>query len=309
MKYCNRAFDIIKMMNIIQSMKKNNINIMMLKTLVSLHETKSISNTAKELNVTQSAISHTVRALESAVEVPILIREPRGVELTVAGLKASKSASMALASIRDILQLANSTISGNVRLATVVSASRTIVPGVLKYIHKNYPDITVDLLIGTDQEVKHWVEHNIADIGLAYELDTQKSEVIFTDQYYAISSHNMSLPSKLTMPILSNEGFIMSSSGCEQAINNIFDQSDSQLNIKTTVSDMNALFAIVGSGYGISIVPGLAFPENWSEVVKRHSLSPQLKCTLSMQIPKKKKDQQFIEVLNIAIKQVAESLG
>jgi DNA-binding transcriptional LysR family regulator len=167
----------------------------------------------------------------------------------------------------------------------------------------------VDLLIGTDQEVKHWVEHNIADIGLAYELDTQKSEVIFTDQYYAISSHNMSLPSKLTMPILSNEGFIMSSSGCEQAINNIFDQSNSQLNIKTTVSDMNALFAIVGSGYGVSIVPGLAFPENWSEVVKRHSLSPQLKCTLSMQTPKKKKDQQFIEVLNIAIKQVAESLG
>ena len=66
-------------------MKNTNINIMMLKTLNSLRETGSISRTAEQLHVTQSAISHAVKALEKTLDTPIVIREPRGISLTAAG--------------------------------------------------------------------------------------------------------------------------------------------------------------------------------------------------------------------------------
>ena len=84
-------------------MKKTNINVIMLRTLISLRETKSISRTAEQLNVTQSAISHTVRALEAAINTPVLVREPRGVTLTAAGISACESAGIALDSIDNIL--------------------------------------------------------------------------------------------------------------------------------------------------------------------------------------------------------------
>ncbi|WP_375753654.1 LysR family transcriptional regulator [Vibrio sp. HN007] len=83
-------------------MKSANINVMMLKTLDSLRETGGISRTAEQLHVTQSAVSHAVKALERTLETPVVIRESRGVSLTAAGLAASESATIALEAIDNI---------------------------------------------------------------------------------------------------------------------------------------------------------------------------------------------------------------
>ncbi|NOH63084.1 LysR family transcriptional regulator [Vibrio sp. RE88] len=286
-------------------MNKNNINIMMLRTLVSLRETKSISVTAKQLNVTQSAISHAVRALESAVGVPMLIREPRGVELTEAGNSACDSAVIALKSIGDIQRLGKQALSGHIQIATVVSASRCVLPEVLKHVDRNYPDLDIELLIGTDTEVQEWVDSGIADIGVAYDLP--EGEAIVADQYYAITGRYQSLPKRVPLSLLSGKDFVMSSSGCENAISRMFEEYEVKPNVKTSVSDMNALFAIVGAGFGVSIVPGLAFPENWQDIVQRQEFTPQSKCELSIQCSTKRNDKE-IEVLSDLIKQQASRI-
>lgn len=269
-------------------MNKTNISIMMLRTLVSLRETGSISRTAEQLSVSQSAISHTIRALEDTLDTSVLIRKPRGVILTAVGSRACDSAKSALSSIDEIQCLAKSALSGTIRLATVVSASRAIVPDVLTLSRQNHPGLEVSLLIGTDSEVEQWVIEGIADIGLTYSLTAKESETIVEDQFYIISAHNKLLRSNVDLPKLNDEPFVMSSSGCGTIIQKMFDQLRLKLNIITTVSDMSALFALVGAGYGISLVPGLAFPENWSEHVLRKSITPILNCSLKMVISKHK---------------------
>ncbi|WP_438464416.1 LysR family transcriptional regulator [Marinomonas sp. PE14-40] len=289
-------------------MKKNNINIMMLRTLVSLRETKSISRTAEQLNVTQSAISHTVRALETAINTPVIVREPRGVTLTAAGMNACESADIALNAIDNILSLSDSSVSGVVKLASIVSASRVIVPEVITHLSREYPKVEVALLIGTDAEVKEWVELGIADVGLAYDFEAEETNILFEDQFYLVCAYNQPQQTKVTLADLDNKAFIMSSAGCEPAIQTLFKQANLTLDVKTKVFDMSALFAIVSSDYGISLVPGLAFPSNWRQLVMRKPLTPQLNLNLCLISTNQKSNKRLTDLLHSSVKLVADSL-
>lgn len=289
-------------------MKKYNINIKMLKVLVSLRDTGSVSRTAEQLHVTQSAISHTVKALESTLDTQILIREARGVTLTAAGKSASESANVALAAINDILQLAMTVVSGTIQVATVNSVSRVILPEVLVHTRRNYPNIEVKLLIGTDQEVEQWVKSGIADIGIAYNLQAKSSELLIEDQFYLIQERGQSSSTNLALSDLCDKGFVMSSSGCEPFIQQIFEQSNQELNVKATVSDIGALFSIVSSGYGVSLVPGLAFPNDWNKQVMRQPMTPFLGCSLRMMSPETSASNEAVQVILGYIREVSKSI-
>lgn len=288
-------------------MKNANINIMMLKTLNSLRETSSISRTAEQLHVTQSAISHAVKALENILETPVVIREPRGISLTAAGVAASESASIALKAIDNILLLSSSALSGTVNIAAINCVSRVILSEVLVNIRKSHPKIEINLFTGTDQEVEQWVKSGIADIGIAYNMDSSCSELLFEDEFYYIRPFGQSKKSAIDLHSLDSKPIIVSSSGCEIFIQELFDHHDHELAIKTTVSDTAALFSIVSSGYGTSLIPGLAFPNDWKKLVTRQSVTPTLTCSLRLMCAKEQASCKAISTLIDEIRTIAKN--
>jgi len=287
-------------------MKNANINVMMLKTLDSLRETGSISRTAEQLHVTQSAVSHAVKALEGILETPVVIREPRGISLTAAGLTASESATIALGAIDNILRLASSSVSGTVSIAAINCVSRVILAEVLVSVRKSHPNIEINLFTGTDQEVEHWVKSGIADIGIAYNMDTSCSELLFDDEFYFITPYGQAKSSAIELKTLNSKPIIVSSSGCEIFIQQLFDQHSHELVIKTTVSDTAALFSIVSSGYGSSLIPGLAFPNDWKKLVTRQKVLPTLTCSLRLMCAETQTSNQAVQVLLNEIHKVAQ---
>src|SRR5688572_9463811 len=56
-----------------------------LRTLAALHETGSVSRAAKRVHLTQSALSHQIKALQSHYCLPMVQRRGQSVELTEAG--------------------------------------------------------------------------------------------------------------------------------------------------------------------------------------------------------------------------------
>ncbi|MGH8684160.1 MAG: helix-turn-helix domain-containing protein, partial [Nitrosospira sp.] len=56
-----------------------------LRTLAALHETGSVSRAAKRVHLTQSALSHQIKALQSHYGLPVIQRRGQSVELTDAG--------------------------------------------------------------------------------------------------------------------------------------------------------------------------------------------------------------------------------
>ena len=56
-----------------------------LRTLMALHETGSVSRAAKRIHLTQSALSHQIKALQTHYGLPVIQRRGQTIELTDAG--------------------------------------------------------------------------------------------------------------------------------------------------------------------------------------------------------------------------------
>lgn len=125
-------------------------NINDLAAFVAVARERSFTRAAARLGVSQSALSHTLRALEARLGVRLLTRTTRSVSPTEAGERLLASVGprldeidaelMALAELRD-------KPAGNIRLtATESAASRLLLPA-LNRILPEYPDIKVEIVI------------------------------------------------------------------------------------------------------------------------------------------------------------------
>lgn len=257
-------------------MNTTNINITMLRVLASLSETQSFSRTAEQLRLTQSAVSHAVRGFEAIVGVPLVLRDRKGASLTAAGEEALASAHSALEAIARIGRIAERPVRGRVGLALTNSTSVKIAPSVLAAATR-YPALDIEILLGTDREVAEWVARGAADIGLSYETGNCRAELLFRDELYVVSSlKRQSHQGALSMQDLDGKSFIMSAGGCAPMLAALFDEANVEPRIILSANDMSALFALVGAGHGMSMVPGLSFPDKWAKVVSRNQLQPRI---------------------------------
>lgn len=91
-----------------------------LRTLTALHETGSVSRAAKRVHLTQSALSHQIKVLQSHYGLPIIQRRGQSIELTEAGKRLALLSGKVLEEIqtaeRDLARISQQT-SGSLRIA------------------------------------------------------------------------------------------------------------------------------------------------------------------------------------------------
>jgi LysR family transcriptional regulator, glycine cleavage system transcriptional activator len=108
---------------------------------------RSFTKAADELYLTQSAVSHRVRALEEELGVLLFNRRPRQVELTRAGQILAQRVDQAVADIARTIARLN--LGDDTRRLTVTMlpsvASRWLVPR-LPHFHALHPDIELQLI-------------------------------------------------------------------------------------------------------------------------------------------------------------------
>ncbi|WP_315762534.1 LysR family transcriptional regulator [Sphingomonas sp. Y38-1Y] len=111
--------------------------------------TRSFTRAAAELNLSPSALSHAMRALEERLGVRLLARTTRSVAPTAAGEQLLRSLDPALTAVdRALTALADwrDAPSGTVRLSTFGHAARTILAPRLPSFLKAHPDISVEVV-------------------------------------------------------------------------------------------------------------------------------------------------------------------
>lgn len=111
-------------------------------------EARSFTRAAAKLGVSQSALSHTIRRLETRLGVRLLTRTTRNVSATDAGERLIATLRPALADIETKLasiQQLTATPSGTVRLTLSEHAARTLIWPKLKQLAIAYPDIKLEL--------------------------------------------------------------------------------------------------------------------------------------------------------------------
>ncbi len=143
-----------------------------LRSLMALHETGSVSRAAKRVHLTQSALSHQIKALQGHYGLPIVHRKGQSVELTDAGKHLVTLAGKVLEEIqateRDIAKLSQHT-SGSLRIALECHTCFDWLMPLMDEFRQHWPDVELDLVSGFHSDPVKLLEEGGADVVIGSE--------------------------------------------------------------------------------------------------------------------------------------------
>lgn len=129
----------------------------------------SFTQTAKELHLTQSAISHTIKALEQDVGVPLFERVGKRVFLTQAGEQLRPAAERILRDMHDArtaLEEIGAWGKGRLRVGASVTTCQYLLPTVLREFRQSFPDCALRIEPGDGPRMVELLRNNQVDLAL-----------------------------------------------------------------------------------------------------------------------------------------------
>ena len=134
---------------------------------------ESFALAAEELSLSPSAVSHRINLLEEELGIEIFIRrgkrllgmtEPGKALLTIAERILNEASN-----VRRLADLFTNDASGVLTIATTHTQARYSLPPVIKAFRELFPDVRLELIQGTPQEIEVLLQNGGADIGIASE--------------------------------------------------------------------------------------------------------------------------------------------
>jgi DNA-binding transcriptional LysR family regulator len=139
-----------------------------LRIFIAVAEKQHVTQAAGELNLTQSATSAAIAALETRYDVKLFDRIGRGIVLTQTGRDFLIEARAVLARARAATQVL-SDLAGLKRGSLTIAASQTVasywLPGRIQTFHAAYPGIDLHVTIANTEQVARAVLQGSADLG------------------------------------------------------------------------------------------------------------------------------------------------
>ena len=139
------------------------------KVFQAVAESGSFSGAAKQLYITQPAVSQSIRQLEEQMGVPLFIRQPRGVTLTGEGKILSgyvESALRLLHSGMEKLESMKRLEAGELRIGAGDTISEQYLLGLLEQYHSRYPLIRLQVVNRTSVAAAALLQEGSIDLAL-----------------------------------------------------------------------------------------------------------------------------------------------
>ncbi|TQR20833.1 LysR family transcriptional regulator [Psychrobacillus vulpis] len=152
------------------------------KVFCQVGKSESFSKAAKDLYMTQSAVSQAIMQLERELAIRLFIRTPRGVSLTNEGSLLFEYVKSAINLIdvgeEKILEFKNLT-TGELKIGVGDTISRYFLLPYLEAFHTNYPNIKFKIVNGTTLELCSVLKSGGIDIAICnFPLDDPTLELI-----------------------------------------------------------------------------------------------------------------------------------
>lgn len=226
---------------------------------------KTFFAAANQLNVTPSAISHSISNLEKDLGFSLFIRNRTGVKLTPDGEKI-------LPVIQDILnaeaKLAeesariNGLNQGRIRIGAFSSVCINWLPDIIREFKKSYPEIELSVSQGNFNAVAEQVRLGTLDIGFSALPIKEKLEVIplHRDPIYCVAPEKFKPAESriVTADDIRGKNFILQQIDYDRDTKKALDTYDVSLNSIDYSIDDASIIAMVESGLGLGILPELA---------------------------------------------------
>jgi DNA-binding transcriptional LysR family regulator len=237
-----------------------------LRLFLAVARAGKLTEASRQLNISASALSAQVAALEQELGVSLFVRGSRGMQLTPAGeLLAARAQDMEgqwLKTLRDVALVARG--EQRVHLAASQTAAELFLPAPLGRFRSRFADIQIRLSMGNTLNVMQWAEARTVDVGIiegGIVYGSLTATNMWDDELGLIVSTRHPLATRQAVAIDDMVGLALilrePGSGTrrifERALNEAGWSLDS-LNVIMELSSLRAILAMVAHNVGASIV-------------------------------------------------------
>lgn len=243
-----------------------------LRTFRAVAESLSFTRASQKLNLTQSAVSHQIKALERELGEPLFIRAKREVKLSDAGRLALEYAERILEeadALRERISGRDHEPRGRVRAAAATQAFVHLFAPLFESFLREHPGIELSFrtTVSTEQTVAD-ITGGAADVGFAslpvYSPALQVTE-LFEDELVLVAGpqHRFAGRGEVPTAELRRERFILFEHGASirRATDAFFKRVDLSPDLALESNDTYFIKLMVEHGLGLSLMPSWAVRE------------------------------------------------
>ena len=254
------------------------VNFELYKVFYYVARTLSFSEASKQLFISQSAVSQSIKVLEKKLGQSLFIRSTKRVQLTPEGEILFKHIEPAMNLIRqgeNQLLEANTLNGGQLRIAASDTICRYFLVPYLNKFHRDHPNVHIKVTNSTSIDCAHILETGQVDFVISNFPNSGLSNVnnirtlkefhdvfIANTRYFPLKNKIISLKDLLNYPIM----MLDRKSTTSEFLHALFQKHQLDLVPEIELSSNDLLIDLARIGLGIAFVPDFCIPANDREL-------------------------------------------
>lgn len=239
------------------------LTIRQLRALAAVHQHKSVTAAARQLNLTQPAVTLQIRNLQALAGLPLIQRTGDGMLLTDAGrevLALSERIGAAIETCETSLEMVAGKTAGRISIGAV-STAKYFVPFAISAFSKLHPKVDISLSIGNRQEIGTALRGYDLDIAIMGRppVDVLMNVHLIGDHPHVIiapTGHRLARKARLALSDLAGETFLTREpgSGTRGLMEQLFETARLRPTIGMAMSSNETIKQAVIAGLGIAFI-------------------------------------------------------
>lgn len=260
-----------------------NISLELYKVFYTVAKHKSFSKAAKNLYISQSAVSQAIKNLEQNIGVPLFIRSTKNVSLTVDGDILFEHLSQVFNLIQraeEKLQMRQDRYNGQVIIASTDTLCKYFLLPKIYEITKNHPNIKIKIINGTSLKCMQLLKDSMVDFALVNFTDTLDLRLRIEKQYsfndVFISNLDFDNKNKLSLEDIAKLPLMTldNKSVTRNFMDSLFLKKGISINPEVELQNIDLLIDMTELGLGISFVPDLYIKDRNVKIIKTKEKIP-----------------------------------
>ena len=245
------------------------VDIRHLRLIAAIAEYGSMTSAGRVLNLTQPALSHQLRELETRLRSPLFVRTTRRMVLTPAGEQLAQIARAVLPQIdsfeRHVMDGEFATIRGTIRIATQCYTAYHWLPAVLHGFRERWPSVELKVAAEHTASAIPSLREGALDLAIVYEAVPDRRirlEPLFDDELVAIVApgHRLAERDHAPLDALAREHQLLYTSATRHSVllDDILAPAGLRPKEITRIQLTEAIIELVAAGIGVAVLA------NWS---------------------------------------------
>ncbi len=241
------------------------VNLELFKVFYTVVKVGSITRAAKELFISQPAVSQSIKQLEDQLGGRLFVRTSKGMELTPEGaaiFEYVERATSLLAEAENKFNQLKNLMIGTIRIGASDNICKNFLLPYIKTFHNMYPDVIIQITNGTSRETVGLLKSGKVDVGFVnfpvineHDLDSKECDslndcFVCGSKFLEFSKAPVSIETLSRLPLI----LIEKGTNTRRFIDDFFDSHDTAIKPEFELGSHDLLLEFAKMNLGIACV-------------------------------------------------------